>query len=530
MTPPPDAPLASPAPAWLDERRRAVAERLGEPTMPSTDEEVWRYSRVDDIDLAAWAPVTDVPAAGIPDAVAEVLAALPERAATVVVRNGFVVHAEIAPAYEAKGLFAGRLVDGPSADTALGAVAGDGPDVFAALNDARHADPVLVSVPAGVAIDRPVVVVDWVDADGVAVWPRLVVRAGEDAELNVLDWHGSADVAALVSPVIELDVHRAARLGYTNVQLRGPRVWQVASQLSRVDTAATLTSAQAGLGGDYARTRTDCRLVGRGATGNLQALYFGEGNQTLDFRTFQEHAAPDTTSNLLFKGAVGEPEPLRLHRPHQGREERPRHQRLPDQPQPEALRRRLGRVRAEPRDRDQRRALQPRLHGRPDRRGPALLPREPRRAHRGRRAPGRAGFFDEVLEALPAAAVVPLVRGRHRGAPRPRRSARDARAGLLHSTTSPTARPSASSSATSPWPSCASATTVYAIGDRCTHQDVSLAEGEVARRQPRARVLEARQLLLAGRRRAPRPAGHQARPGVQREGRGRRRLRGGRLT
>ena len=25
----------------------------------------------------------------------------------------------------------------------------------------------------------------------------------------------------------------------------------------------------------------------------------------LDFRTFQDHAAPDTTSNLLFKGAVG---------------------------------------------------------------------------------------------------------------------------------------------------------------------------------------------------------------------------------
>ena len=59
------------------------------------------------------------------------------------------------------------------------------------------------------------------------------------------------------------------------------------------------------LGGDYARLRTDCRLVGRGATGNLLAVYFGEGDQTLDFRTFQDHRAPDTTSDLLFKGAVG---------------------------------------------------------------------------------------------------------------------------------------------------------------------------------------------------------------------------------
>ncbi len=304
MPTPPDAALASPAPAWLDERRRAVAARIGEPTLPSTDEEVWRYSRVADIDLDDWTPVDPGAVAGVPEEVHDLLAALPERAAVVVVRNGVVVHAEVAPAYESLGLFAGRLVDGPTGEEALGAVAGEGPDVFAALNDAHLADPVLVSVPAGVTVDRPVLVVDWVDAEGAAVYPRLVVRLGADAQADVLDWHGSADVAALVAPVIELDVAAAARLGYANVQVRGGRVWQVTSQLSRVERDGTLTSAQAGLGGEYARTRTDCRLVGRGATGTLQAVYFGTDSQTLDFRTFQQHAAPDTTSNLLFKGAV----------------------------------------------------------------------------------------------------------------------------------------------------------------------------------------------------------------------------------
>src|SRR5207302_10702368 len=58
-------------------------------------------------------------------------------------------------------------------------------------------------------------------------------------------------------------------------------------------------------GGAHAAVRTDCRLVGRRATGRLRAVYFGEAQQMLDFRTFQDHAAPDTTSSLLFKGAVG---------------------------------------------------------------------------------------------------------------------------------------------------------------------------------------------------------------------------------
>jgi Fe-S cluster assembly protein SufD len=69
---------------------------------------------------------------------------------------------------------------------------------------------------------------------------------------------------------------------------------------------ATLDAGVAALGGSYARTRLDCRLVGRGATGNLSSVYFGDGDQMLDLRTFQEHRAPDTTSNLLFKGAVAD--------------------------------------------------------------------------------------------------------------------------------------------------------------------------------------------------------------------------------
>jgi Fe-S cluster assembly protein SufD len=109
----------------------------------------------------------------------------------------------------------------------------------------------------------------------------------------------------LTVPVTELSVGPAARLGYLNAQNLGLATWQVGSQVSAVESDATLTSVCAAFGGDYARLRTDCRLVGRGATGKLRAVYFGEAEQMLDFRTFQDHAAPDTTSNLLFKGAVG---------------------------------------------------------------------------------------------------------------------------------------------------------------------------------------------------------------------------------
>jgi Fe-S cluster assembly protein SufD len=134
----------------------------------------------------------------------------------------------------------------------------------------------------------------------------LAVRSGADSQATVLEWQGGADVAAFSAPVTTLAVDAAARVGHVVVQQRGARVWQVANQLATVARDGTLTGAQAGLGGDYARSRVDCHLDGRGASGNLFALYFGHGDQMLDFRTFQEHRAPDTTSNLLFKGAVSD--------------------------------------------------------------------------------------------------------------------------------------------------------------------------------------------------------------------------------
>ena len=71
-----------------------------------------------------------------------------------------------------------------------------------------------------------------------------------------------------------------------------------------MSTQGHLAIGLAAVGGAYARCRVDCTLAGRGATGDMSAMYFGDRDQVLDFRTFQNHLAPDTNSNLLFVGAV----------------------------------------------------------------------------------------------------------------------------------------------------------------------------------------------------------------------------------
>jgi Fe-S cluster assembly protein SufD len=292
-----------PGPDWLRALRVGAAERLDGATLPTTDEEVWRYSRIAELDLEMYAPTTARPGDEVPAEARHVVSAIPDRAGLVVVRDGFVVQVDLDQRLAAAGLWAGPLADAPGGEELLGSVDDRPHDVFGGMNLAYAPEPLLVRVPQGLVVEHPIVIVDWADTEGLAVFPRTLVQLAATSSATIVEWQGG-DASAFVAPVTEIDVAPEARLTHVNVQQRGPSVWQIAEQTTRVDQQALFVGHQTGLGGDYARSRVDCRLVGRGATGNLRAAYFGEGEQMLDFRTFQDHLAPDTTSDLLFKGAV----------------------------------------------------------------------------------------------------------------------------------------------------------------------------------------------------------------------------------
>lgn len=234
--------------------------------------------------------------------VAELIDAVGTTAAVVVVANGAVCRLEVDADLAGRGLRVGTAGD-LGLDAADADVVGTG-DVFSRLNHDLATDAIVVDVPRGMTVPHPVVVVHWVDQDGIAVFPRLLVRTGELAEVTVLEAIASADVDALVVPVAGLAGGPGSHLHYLGVQELGPRVWQVGRQGSLVDRDATVTSALVALGGHYARVHTHSRLAGTGASSDQLAVYFGDGQQMHDFRTTQDHASPRTTSELLFKGAV----------------------------------------------------------------------------------------------------------------------------------------------------------------------------------------------------------------------------------
>jgi Fe-S cluster assembly protein SufD len=306
-----DAARALGGPAWLVDRRVAAAEQLAAVAWPTPAEEIWRYSRVDELDLDRYRPflADELGAPGVERAPGggPWAAEAGKRAAMLVVRDGRVVHHECDPALEAKGV---RVCDIATCDdetlrSVLGRAANATADAFTTLHDAFLAGGAYVQVPPGVVVEDPVIVLHWSEGDGRASFPRTVVYLEEGAEATVLDRFGSPPTTDhLVDAVTELVLGDNAHLRYLSVQEHGARTWHLGFQRADLGRDATVRTSAVALGGDYARLRSEARLGGQGGESDQLAVYFGDGHQMLDFRTLQDHDAPYTRSDLLFKGAV----------------------------------------------------------------------------------------------------------------------------------------------------------------------------------------------------------------------------------
>jgi Fe-S cluster assembly protein SufD len=305
-----DAARALGGPDWLVARRVTAADRLSTISWPTPDEEIWRYSRIGELDLDRYRPFVEAELGQAGDERAPGggpwAAEAGKHAAMLVVRDGRVVHHEIDPGLEAKGVRVCGLATcaGDDVQDLLGAASSSSEDAFTVLHDAFLAGGALIQVPAGVVVEDPILVLHWCEGDGRASFPHTVVSLGDNAEATVLDRFGSPETDHFVDAVTELLVGDNAHLRYLSVQQHGSRTWHIGLQRAILGRDSVLRSSAVSLGGDYARLRSETLLEGEGGESDQLAVYFADESQMLDFRTLQDHDAPRTRSNLLFKGAV----------------------------------------------------------------------------------------------------------------------------------------------------------------------------------------------------------------------------------
>ncbi len=330
----PESAAALPGLPWLQRRRAEAAATFASSPLPSEKDEVWRYGRIDQLDLDRYRPAGTMPPASAhdpgpspSDRIHSLVASLGPRSGLVVTING--VLATLSSSVGDEVLSLGRAGEHPEGERLLGSVVTH-PGDFLLLNEAFALDPIIVDIAPDAVIGDPVVVVHVVSGDGgEAVFPRILVRAGASSRAGVVEivvdvdagllaelpapskptsttGGAGAGLGHLVVPLTEIDVADDATLSFVSVQSLGTDTWQLAHQGSTIGSNATLQSFAVALGGSYARLRTDSALQGVSGTSLLRAAFIGRDDQMLDFRTLQDHLAPRTTSDLLFMGAVAD--------------------------------------------------------------------------------------------------------------------------------------------------------------------------------------------------------------------------------
>jgi Fe-S cluster assembly protein SufD len=308
-----EAALALPQPTSVSELRSRAFERFVELGFPNSRQEEWRFTNV--------APVVrqsfDRPAAAF-DAAAVARARAPHRLADC--DELVVVDGRLAPELgRSSGELDPRLLFG--AASRLGAAGWSRVEAqfgrhanfverpFAALASALFEDPVLVVVPAGVELARPLHVLHFTTAaqTPVAVFPRLLVVGENGSRATVIETHVGLDGTGYLSaPVTELVAGPDAAIDHYKVQREAREAFHLGLLQVDLERNATVSTQTFSFGAAIARHDVEGVLGGEGAEATLNGLYLVRGRQLADFHMRVDHAKPHTASHELFKGVLDE--------------------------------------------------------------------------------------------------------------------------------------------------------------------------------------------------------------------------------
>jgi Fe-S cluster assembly protein SufD len=300
-------------PSWLLDRRRSAFEAFRGLPIPSSRDEEWRRTDIRGLKLAGFAPPERVEpsiedrsllapawealsahyATGL-----EHLNAGPTRSADPAKLGGAILvdlatatktHPEILERY-----FLTRAVS-PTADA------------FSALHAAFWTGGTLLYVPKGVKVQAPLFSLIGLAGSGRVDLDHTLVVLEEGAEATLVRETasvGRVDVPALHAGAVELFVGKGAKLRFVNLQNWDASTWHFSRERALVDADASIQWTVGGLGSRLAKVNQEVALTGKGAEAQVNGVMFTTGKQHLAYFTRQDHAAPHTRSDLLYKAGL----------------------------------------------------------------------------------------------------------------------------------------------------------------------------------------------------------------------------------
>jgi Fe-S cluster assembly protein SufD len=299
-------------PQWMLEFRLAAWEIYAALPVPTPKHEAWRRTDIRRLKLDTLGPSLNGNSTDGPSIPAYMGAQLTEEAAggVLVEANGIVTQYEVSDALRAQGVIFcdmhtavrdhGDLVRKHFMTHAVRPDEGK----FAALHGAFWRGGVFLYVPRNVVAAAPLHSALW--ATSGRTFTHTLVVLDTNSEATFMDEYASpaGEGQAFHNGAIELIVGDGASLRYASLQDFGPNVWQFNHECGRVGRDGKLDWITSVMGTRLTKAFQTSELDAPGAWARMSGIFFTNGRQHVDLDTQQNHNAPDTTSDLLYKGAL----------------------------------------------------------------------------------------------------------------------------------------------------------------------------------------------------------------------------------
>lgn len=296
----------------VKEYRQAAWQSYAETPLPTPQLEAWRRTdlrglRVDAFRLPEPNAYLDLPAA--PESLLRPLVGEEHGGQVLLSAGGSQLH--LSPELARKGVVFTDLRTAEKEhpqilDRIIGKVVKASDGKFAALAGALAQNGVVLFVPRNVVLDQPLHSLLWGPGANIAYITHVLVWLEEGASVTYV--HESASPTAegqtLHAGIVELHVGPNANLRFVELQSWGENVWNFTHERAEVDQDGNLDWIFGAIGSHLTKNFSEINLVGKGSVGRMSGFYFTDHDQHLDHDTQQNHYAPNTVSDLLFKGAL----------------------------------------------------------------------------------------------------------------------------------------------------------------------------------------------------------------------------------
>jgi Fe-S cluster assembly protein SufD len=264
----------------------------------------WEFTDLSKLDLAAFAPVDGGDLEAVPEGL---FAGVPEGTRLDEVDGACSEGAAVEDGPVVLPLSVARERHPELVEPHLGRVVASD-DVFTRWNEESWDGGAFVWIPRNVRVEAPILLTAVTAEAGTALQRRVLIVLEEGAEAEVWEQYlsGDSESETLLNTVVELVVGQNARLRYVCGQDLNERSWIFGAQRAEVARDGSLDWVVVGFGGANGRVRTETLLAGDGAQGKVTGAYAPHGRQHVDFDTTQEHGAPNTTSDLAFRGIIAD--------------------------------------------------------------------------------------------------------------------------------------------------------------------------------------------------------------------------------